>query len=205
MTLPGRFIVLEGPDGSGKSTQAERLGIRLAETGRETLLLREPGGTRLGERIRAILLDPDLAETGVRAELFLFMACRAQLVEEVIRPALARGAVVICDRFLLSTRIYQGRVGGLPDEAIQSVAAIATGGLRPDRTVVIDVPAAIGLERVGEARDRMEARGLDFHQKVRQGYLDMAAEDDRIVVLDGTRPPDEVANAAWEAIRDVLA
>jgi dTMP kinase len=201
--MSGRFVAVEGPDGSGKTTQAEQLADYLRGRGGEVLLVREPGGTRLGERVREVLLDPDLAELGVRSELMLFMACRAQLVEEVIRPALARGALVVSDRFLLSTQVYQGVVGGLPAGSIQAVAAAATGGLEPDLTLLLDVPAEVGLARLGQARDRLERKGVAFHRRVRQAYLDLA-EEARALVIDGTQPLPAVIAAVRKAVDDAL-
>jgi len=200
----GCFLALEGPDGGGKTTQAGRLMDRLAAAGREAVLVREPGGTALGERVRAVLLDPDLEGMGAPAEACLFMACRAQLVTEVIRPALERGAVVVSDRFLLSTLVYQGVVGGLPMDAIAAVADLATGGLRPDRTVVLDVPPEVGLGRIEGGLDRMERKGAGHQARVRDGYLALAREDASAIVIDGTAPPDHVAEQIWEAVRDAL-
>lgn len=200
----GIFIALEGPDGGGKSTQAKILREKLAETGRETLLVREPGGTPLGEKVREIILDPELDETGVRTELFLFMACRAQLVEEVIAPALKAGTVVLSDRFLLSTIVYQGIVGGLAESDIRSVANIATAGLNPDITLIFDVPASVGMARVGNNQDRIEAKGMEFHERIRQGYLDMAAADDKAHIIDATKSVTAIGTEAWEVVSHVL-
>ncbi|MBN1257868.1 MAG: dTMP kinase [Planctomycetes bacterium] len=200
----GRLLVIEGPDGGGKSTQAKLLNNALAAAGYEPVLAREPGGTRLGEEVRKILLNPEQGEIGPCAENFLFMACRAQLVDEVIAPALAAGRVVICDRFLLSTLVYQGIAGGLQLDEIRASAAMATRGLVPDLTLVLDVPAEIGLDRVGNTPDRMEQKGLEFHARIRQGYLDLAKEDPTAVVIDSTREIEVVAKEILAAVMQVL-
>lgn len=199
---PGRFLVLEGCDGAGKSTHAGLLRDRLQALGREVLLLREPGGTEVGERVRAILLDPALKGMDVRTELCLFMACRAQLVATVIEPALQRGAVVVCDRFLYSTIVYQGIAGGLPEEDIRAVARVAVGGLEPDRIVVLDVPVAETMTRTGGGRDRMELKGEAFLRRVREGYLQLASGDPTAVVVDATQPREIVARHVWEHVRE---
>ncbi|MHC4874607.1 MAG: dTMP kinase, partial [Planctomycetota bacterium] len=146
--MTGKFIVFEGPDGSGKSTQAKLLAEDFTAQGKKVLTIREPGGTATGERVREILLDPELKEMCTRTELLLFMAARAQLVNEVIRPALTEGTFIICDRFLLSTMVYQGIAGGEEISNIRKIAEIATDSLQPDITVVVDVPTEIGMERV---------------------------------------------------------
>jgi dTMP kinase len=197
----GVFVTLEGPDGSGKTAQAERLRAAVAATGREAVLVREPGGTTAGERIRAILMDR--AESSVlltqRADALLFMAARAQLVERVIRPALDRGAVVISDRYLDSTLAYQGYGGQLGVEQLLPVGRFATGGLRPDLTILFDVPVEVGLARKPIAETtRFEAHfDRAYHERVRAGYLALAAaEPERWVVLDATAPEADVLAAA---------
>ncbi len=168
---PGLFVALEGPDGSGKTTQAARLATWLASIGREVVACREPGGTLLGERLRSILLDRSELTIGMRAEMLLFMSSRAQLVEEVIRPALGRGAVVVVDRFLLSTVVYQGYAGGLDVDQLWQVGLAATAGLLPDLTLLIDVPPEVARARIGPGRDRIEDRGEDSRVRVREGFL----------------------------------
>lgn len=203
--MRGRFITLEGPEGAGKTVLAKRLVGELERRGPEVVLTREPGGTRLGERLRSILLaqrgDETEAPVDPRADALLFNAARAQLVAEVIRPALERGATVVCARFADSTLAYQGYGAGLPLDELRSVAAVATGGLVPDLTVLLDVPPAIGLGRkTGAARNRFEASfDLAFHERVRAGFLALAsAEPTRFRVVDSSRPIDAVA-------RDVIA
>jgi len=197
----GPFITLEGPDGSGKTVQAERLRAAVAATGRRVLLVREPGGTPAGERIRAILMDR--AESSVvltqRADALLFMAARAQLVETVIRPALEGGTVVISDRYLDSTLAYQGFGGRLGVEELRPVGRFATGGLRPDLTLLFDVPVTIGLARKSDAETtRFEAHfDRGYHERVRDGCLSLAAaEPDRWVVVDASAPEPDVLAAA---------
>ncbi len=189
------FLTLEGIDFSGKSTQAKLLVDALSRE-RAVCFLREPGGTPISERIRSILLDKKNLELTDRAELLLFSASRAQLVTGVIRPALARGEIVICDRYYDSTTAYQGAGRGLPMDAVRTINAFATGGLVPDLTLFIDIPVE-EIERrraaAGKGFDRMEAAGREFFQRVRDGYIALAAsEPDRFVRIDGTRNPEEV-------------
>jgi thymidylate kinase len=203
------FITLEGPEGAGKTVIAKRLVAELEGRGRVVLSTREPGGTRLGERLRSILLEHESAEhlspVDPRADALLFNAARAQLVAEVIRPALERGEVVVCARFADSTLAYQGYGAGLPIEDLRSIAAVATGGLVPDLTILLDVPPAIGLGRKTDAsRNRFEASfDLAFHERVRAGFLELAgAEPQRFRVIDSARP---IGVVAPDVIRAVLA
>jgi dTMP kinase len=191
---PGRLVALEGPDGSGKTTQAAALVAWLRGRGHDVVACREPGGTALGERLRAILLDRSDVPIGLRAEMLLYMASRAQLVEEVIRPALAAGRVVVSDRYVLSSVAYQGHAGGLPVEEVWQVGAAATGGLLPDLTVVVDVPPEVAHARVGPPRDRMEDRPDAFRRRVRSGFLGaLKTYPAPFVLIDGAGPPDAVA------------
>ncbi len=209
----GLFITLEGPDGSGKSTQATLLANRLRPAGREIVLTREPGGTALGEQVRLVLLDRDAATRDALADALLFNAARHQHVVEVIRPALDRGAVVVCDRFADSSLAYQGYGGGVPLEDVRALARIATGGLTPERTILLDLAVGEGLARrlAGEATDltRFElddAHGAPFHELVRRGYLELAAAGpERWRVVDASAHADTVADAVWEAVRDLFA
>lgn len=184
------FITFEGPDGSGKTTQINLLRAALQARGLDVLATREPGGTRIGNNIRALLLDPAHDEMSPRAEALLFNAARAQLVDEVVRPALAAGAVVLCDRYGDSTLAYQGYGRGQPVEPLQALVDYATGGLRPHLTLYLDVDAAAGLRRKQEdERNRMEAEQLAFHLAVRSGYHRLAAADpERWFLLDGAAP-----------------
>ena len=192
----GAFITLEGVEGCGKTTQLRLLAAHLAERGFDVVATREPGGTPLAERIRDILLDPAHTDLCPAAELLLYGAARAQHVAEKIRPALAAGRVVVCDRFADSTTVYQGAGRGLAPDVVVACHRLASGGVWPDLTVVIDVPAATGLSRVRQQRDtdRMEQEALTFHERVRAGFLALAREEpDRVKVVDGTRPVEAVA------------
>jgi len=208
----GTFITLEGPDGAGKSSQAQALADRLRAAGLIVVLTREPGGTELGEQIRELLLGAGDAPRDPLAEAALFNAARRQLVVEIIRPALERGEWVICDRFADSTLAYQGYGAGAPLEQLRRLADVATGGLAPDRTLLFDIPVEAGLARRerGPAADltRFEtakSHDLAFHRRVREGYLALAvAEPARWRVVDATLEPEQVAAAAWKAVTDLL-
>ena len=204
--LAGRFIVFDGPDGSGKSTQFRRLGAACARAGVATCDVREPGGTGIGERIRDILLDRELAEMTLRCEMLLYMASRAQLVEERIRPAMARGELVLADRFVSSTMAYQGTAGGLELEEIEQVARIAIGGSWPDLVVVFDVDEGVASRRLNPLLDRMEAKGRSFHRRVREGYLEQARRwPDRYVVVDASGGEEAVWGLLVAALRERFA
>lgn len=191
--LPGKFVVFDGPDGSGKSTQFRHLAQEARAAGVETVEVREPGGTAIGEKIRQVLLDPDNSEMVTRCEMLLYMASRAQLVEERIVPALARGAFVLADRFISSTLAYQGSAGGLDPRAILAVGDIAIGGRWPDLVVVFDVDPATAQRRMSRARDRMEQKDEDYHARVRAGYLEQArAQPDRYLVVNSALAPETV-------------
>jgi dTMP kinase len=207
------LVTLEGGEGAGKSTQARALRERLAVAGRTAVLTREPGGTPFGEVARTLVLHHALAEGGERvpvgetAELLLFAASRAQLVDDVIGPALERGEVVICDRFVDSTMAYQGYARGIDLDVIARANAIATRGLKPDLTVLLDLPVEIGLaRRLGErAPDEFEREALTFHGRVRDGFLALAAaEPKRWLVLDGRQPPAVITEAIWMRLRALL-
>jgi dTMP kinase len=205
-TAAGRFVVLEGPDGSGKTTQAARLVRRLESIGRQVVACREPGGTPLGERLRSILQERSDFAIGMKAEMFLFMSSRAQLVEEVIRPGLARGAVVVADRFLLSNVVYQGYAGGLDVDELWRVGLVATGGLLPDLTLLVDVPPEVARDRIGAGRDRIEDRGDDYRIKVRDGFLAASRTYPApIVVVDGSSDPDSVSTRLQSEVMRALA
>jgi dTMP kinase len=187
------FLSLDGIDGTGKSTQCRLLADWLASRGHTVVRCADPGGTPLGDRLRSIVLDHHEDMT-VWAEALLFMASRAELVERVIRPALAAGSVVVSDRFLLSTVVYQGYAGGLRPEHLWRVGRLATRGLQPHLTLVLDMPVAEAVKRRG-GTDRMEQRSLDFHEKVRKGFrAEARRRPDRIKVIDA-RPPVEAVHA----------
>jgi len=208
----GVFIVLEGPDGSGKSVQARTLVKRLRERGLQVTHSREPGGTELGEQVRHIVNDPGPTLRGPKADVLLYSAARAQHVDEVIRPALEAGHVVVCDRYATSTMAYQGYGSGMDRDLLSRIGEWVTGGLRPDLVVLLDVSPQTGLDRraAGDVdeltRWEDESRfDLDFHTRVREGYLEMAAaEPDRWVVLDGSGAIADVAQAVDRAVSAVL-
>ncbi len=187
------FVSIDGPDGTGKSTQAALLEQWLRQGGREVVACRDPGSTPLGEAVRELLLHRGDLRIDRRSEMLLYMAARAQLVEEVIRPALAAGKAVVSDRYLLANVVYQGHAGGLSVDELWQVGKIAVAGLMPDLTVVLDVPPEVAASRLQRELDRMERQGADFHARVRHGYLTEAArQPGRLVVLDAARPVDQV-------------
>lgn len=193
LALPGRFIVFDGPDGSGKTTQLMRLAEAARAAGLDPAVVRDPGGTHVGERIREILLEHSSEDIGARTEMLLYMASRAQLVALRIAPALRDGRCVLADRFYSSTLAYQGTAGGVPAEEIMQAAMIACGRHRPDLTVIFDVDEDTAAARLSPLLDRMEAKGRAFHARVRQGYIDQARQDpDRVVLIDANRSEDEV-------------
>ena len=201
----GQFIALEGPDGSGKTTQAGRLADWLRSAGLDVVTCRDPGGTPLGEKLRAILMDRSDSPIGLRAEMLLFMASRAQLVDDVIAPALGRGAIVVSDRFLVSNVVYQGDAGGLDLHDIWSVGRVATGGLLPDLTLLIDVPTEMTASRVGPPRDRIEDRPESYRRRVRDGYLRAIASLPTLhAIIDGSPGPDEVASRVRDEVTRAL-
>jgi dTMP kinase len=215
--LAGRFVVIDGPDGSGKSTQLARFAAECESHGVPMHMVRDPGGTPVGERIRDVLLNRDHEDMGIRCEMLLYMASRAELVDEQIRPGLKAGKLVLGDRFVSSTLAYQGTAGGLTAREIRAAAEAATGGLWPDVTVLLDVDTATANTRMTGTQtkrgskpdptlslfaDRMEAKGDAFHARVRQGYLDQAAADpDKYVVVDASGSPERV----WAELLERLA
>ncbi|MBI5230754.1 MAG: dTMP kinase [Coriobacteriales bacterium] len=203
--MSGVFVTFEGCEGCGKSTQIRRLADSLEAVGIDVLVTREPGGTSVGEHIRGLLLDPDTGPITPRAELLLYEASRAQIVEEVIRPALDAGKVVLCDRFADSSTAYQSYGRGLDLAEVERLNDAATAGLAPDRTIVLDVDAAVGLERAtGAGADRLEAEDLAFHERVREGFLEIARRHpERVRVIAAAGTPDEVADRVAAALRDV--
>ena len=193
--MAGIFITLEGPDGSGKTTQITLLRQRLERAGFVVVQTREPGGTPIADRIRALILDPAHREMTARAEALLYMAARAQHTAELIRPALARDAVVISDRYADSTLVYQGVARGLPQAELAELNRFATGGLVPDLTLLLDGDPERLARRLSNRgnRDRLDSEGLEFHQRVREGFLRLAAQNpDRFRVIDGERPQELV-------------
>jgi len=200
VTGRGWLLTFEGPEGAGKTTQADGLRRAAVGAGVDVVLTREPGGTEVGEHVRAIVLDPAAAHLA-RTDALLFNAARAQLVEEILRPALARGALAISTRFADSTLAYQGYGAGLPLDQLRALEALATGGLRPDLTILLDLAPEIGLGRKAAERTRFEtAFGLEFHTRVREGFLALAAaEPGRFAVLDASQPGPAVTRAVLAA------
>jgi dTMP kinase len=222
------FISFEGPDGGGKTTQAALLVERLRAEGWEVVPIHEPGGTDLGESVRELLVRRGWTPIDARAEALLFSACRAQLVTEVIRPGLARGAIVVADRFSDSTLAYQGAGRGLPLDELQSLIRIATDGLAPDLTILLDVPSEVGLARRSLADpgaddapeqtslfdevqmppewNRFEDEALSFHRRVRDAYLSLAgAESERWTVIDATLSAEAVADRVWRCVEALIS
>ena len=201
--LAGRFIVFDGPDGSGKSTQFQRFADFSREAGGlKVCEVREPGGTAIGEQIRQILLDPANTEMSLRCEMMLYMASRAQLIEQTIRPALARGEFVLADRFISSTLAYQGTAGGMTPEEILAVGRVAIGAIWPEVTVIFDVDEHVAATRLNPLLDRMERKGIEFHHRVRQGFLAQAQnEPDRHLVIDASAEPPMVFQRLLAALQ----
>jgi dTMP kinase len=199
--MTGRFIVFEGPDASGKTTQAIRVAEQLG-----AVFTREPGGSRIGDQVRDLLLDPQYAEMSMRTEALLYAAGRAQHVDEVIRPALVADLDVVCDRFIASSLAYQGVARGLGVDEVYALSHFATGGLLPDLVVLVQVPPEVSLARLSGQHDRIEQAGLALFAKVSEAYETFAAADpERWVVVDGTGPIDEVAQRVDEALTERLS
>ena len=197
--MSGRFFSFDGLDGVGKSTQSKLFGEWLRGRGEEVVFCRDPGSTPFGETIRKILLDRDAVSFGRRAEMFLYMAARAQLVEEMIAPALAAGKTVISDRFLLANVVYQGYAGGLAVDELWQVGSVAIHGVRPDLTFVLDMPEGRALDRLQRPLDRMESQGDEFRRRLRAGFLAEAQRRPKeIVVIDADRPIEVVQSAIRE-------
>jgi dTMP kinase len=203
--MRGRFIVVEGIDGSGKSTMAARVADDLHRRGRKALRTREPGGTPLGEKIRELLLDAKNSEMVPYAELFLFMASRAQLVDQVVRPALDQGTDVVCDRYYYSTAAYQGAAGKIGIATVITVAEKIATFQKPDLVLLLDLDPALARSRDGIRNDRVENKGLEYQKKVRAGFLKLAKRDrKRIKVIDAARPPEVVLADVLKAVDRVV-
>lgn len=204
----GRFITLEGGEGAGKSTQQNRLAARLSERGFDVVATREPGGSDGGEAIRDLLVNGPTDRWSAVTEVLLMNAARRDHIERRIEPALARGAFVVCDRFADSTRAYQGAGGDADPAFIAAVEAAVVGEVKPDLTLILDLPVEAGLSRAagrGGGEARFEAKGTEFHRRLRQGFLDIAkAEPERCVVIASDRHPDEVAADIWKAVQERL-
>lgn len=199
------FIAFEGGEGCGKSTQARSLYRKLCQQGIPTVLTREPGGTPLGNEIRKLLKRQQEKPITAQAELLLFAASRAQLVADVIHPALEEGKVVICDRFSYSTLAYQGYGRGLDSKVVEKINSLATQSSRPDVVILLDISPEQGLMRKRTTRDRLELEDLPFHHRVREGYLRMAAADpDRWLVINATLSKKEIADIIWDRVSQLL-
>ncbi len=204
----GRFITFEGGEGAGKSTQIRLLAARLREFAREVVMTREPGGTPLAERLRSVILSGGAKQFGPLGEAMLFSAARIDHIDRIIRPALSRGAFVLCDRFADSTRAYQGAKGGVDPNMLMAMEKVALAGVAPERTFILDLAPEIGLQRARlrrgeESADRFEAEDISFHAQLRQNFLDIAsAEPERCRVIDASRPPELVAGDIWKDVSD---
>lgn len=202
--LKGIFITFEGPEGCGKSTQAKLLFGRLKKLKLPVILVREPGLTKVGEKVRDILLDKN-NQISDKTEMLLYMAARSQIVDEIIAPALAAGKIVISDRFLDSTVCYQGFAGNVNLEMIKKIGEFTTRGVSPDLTILLDIAVQEGLRRTGKMFDRMEAKPLSYHRKVRQGYLTLAKENpSRIKVVKVRKRIAETQNEILKLVREKL-
>lgn len=203
--MKGKFITFEGPEGSGKSTQSKLLYQYLKKEGFDVIYLREPGSTSLSEKIRDILLDNKNKGISARAELFLYLAARAQIVDEIIRPAWASGKIIICDRFMDSTLAYQGYGLGIDTGFIRNTGEFITAGIKPDLTVLFDLPAESGLKRSGKVKDRIENRPLDYHHRVRNGYLKIARSSaGRIKVINGQGAKEAIQKKIRKLVLDAI-
>jgi dTMP kinase len=208
--MRGRFITFEGGEGTGKSTHAALLAARLRSFGIVVVLTREPGGTPGAEVMRYILLSGAVRSLGPNVEAMLFAAARDDHLNSLIRPAIERGKWVVCDRFADSTRVYQGVAGNIDPRAIRAMERIVVGDTKPDLTIILDVPAKEGMRRAGQRRgaagaDRFEAEDLAYHEKLRDGFLTLAAnEPERCVLIDATRPKEEVAEQIWRVVAKKL-
>lgn len=207
---PGLLISFEGPEGSGKTTQIELLVPHLEKLGREVAVTREPGGTSIGEDIRHLLIRANGSEPLCpEAELLLFSASRAQLVREVLVPALRKGKVVLCDRFLDSTTVYQGAGRSLSPDPVNQINQFAVGDVLPDLTIVLDVPAEVSLQRVrhraSDLPDRIEQENIDFYRVVREGYLLLAKSmPGRFHVVDGNQPATAIEKEVWKTVKKLI-
>jgi dTMP kinase len=202
--MPGRFITFEGGEGVGKSTQVGRLARRIEAKGIEVVATREPGGSPKAERIREVLLRGGAKRFGPLGEALLLCAARADHLDALIRPALKRGAFVICDRFADSTRAYQGALGAVDETVLSALERVVVGETRPDLTLILDAPVALSLSRTaarGGAPDRFEAEAPGFHERLRQAFLDIAArEPGRCVIVDASADPEHVEDVVWAAV-----
>jgi dTMP kinase len=207
MSKKGIFISMEGPDGSGKSTQIERIGAYLENQGYEILVTREPGGTAISEAVREIILNKAYTEMGYMTEALLYASARAQLVSEVIKPAIESGKAVISDRFIDSSAVYQGMARGLGVENIYKINEFATQGIMPDVTFLLDLPAKVGISRKKDQKelDRMELESIEFHERVAQGYRNLAKlAPERIYTVDAAADVETVSESIIKKLQELL-
>ena len=197
------FFVFDGIDGGGKSTQIGRLNSIL-NAKKETIVCKDPGSTQLGEALRDILLSSRDMPIDMRSEMMLFSTARTQLVQEIVKPALAQDKFVILDRFVMSTIVYQGYAGKLKPADIRAVNDFSTDGLQPDHTFVLDLPVEVAMERLGDTRDRMESRGADYFSAVRSGFLAEAKLCDRCTVIDATQSVEQIAGAIESIVNEII-
>lgn len=211
--MTGRFITFEGPDGAGKTTQMKMLGERLKALGKKVVYTREPGGTKISEEVRKLLLDPSNKEMVHRTEALLYAAARAQHVEELIRPALTEGNIVLCDRFTDSTLAYQGFGRGINLSMLEELNNLAISGVVPNITLILDLDSEVGIERISSTRvlasgvekDRIELENIDFHLRVREGFRRLAAkEPGRCKIVDAKKDIDTVHNEIYRLVKEVL-
>lgn len=208
--MAGKFITIEGPDGAGKTTQIKLLESYLIDLGYKVLLTREPGGTQIGEKIRGVLLDPANKAMSYKSEVLLYAAARAQIVDEVIKPALQAGQIVICDRFVDSSYAYQGYGRGIDMEYIKKVNAMVIAEAIPNCTLIFDISPEKGLNRVksrgasGETKDRIEQEALAFHQRVREGFLTIARSETRYHIINSEKSIDEIHQSVREIVQEIL-
>lgn len=204
----GIFISMEGPDGSGKSTQIELIKEYLEKKGKDVIITREPGGTRISEAIREIILNKDYTEMSPVTEMMLYASARAQLIAEVVGPAIDAGKAVISDRFVDSSLVYQGMARGLGVETVYGINSVAIGEYMPDITFLLDLPAEVGISRKKDQKelDRMELESLEFHKKVAEGYRSLATRfPDRIKCIDATLPIEEICGIIRSNVKDILS
>ena len=197
------FFVFDGIDGAGKSTQISRLNSILTAK-KETIVCKDPGSTQLGEALRDLLLSKGEMPIAMRSEMMLFSTARTQLIQEIVKPAIAQGKFVILDRFVMSTIVYQGHAGKLKPQDIRAVNDFATDGLQPDYTFVLDLPVDVAMERLGDTRDRMESRGADYFSAVRSGFLAEAKSCDKCTVIDATQSVDQIAGTIESIVNEII-
>ena len=197
------LFVFDGIDGGGKSTQIDRLSAYL-QTKKKTIVCNDPGSTQLGEALRDLLLSKGDTPIDMRSEMMLFSTARTQLVQEIVKPALAQGDFVILDRFVMSTIVYQGHAGKLKPEDIRLVNDFATNGLQPDHTFVLDIPVDVAMKRLGDTRDRMESRGIEYFTAVRSGFLTEAQSCSKCTVVDATQTVDQIAGSIKSIVEGII-